>query len=64
MKRILDTDAITEIERIALERAALSSDVELATKYRVSRRRVQQIMKRVRDAVFASNVRDVTVNLP
>ena len=49
--RTLAPDAWAEIERVALARAKLPTDVELAEKHGVSRSRIQQIMKAARDAL-------------
>lgn len=45
-----------EIEHIAIARAMLPSDVELSTKHGVSRRRVQQIMRKAREAFVPNPV--------
>jgi hypothetical protein len=50
--RTLTPEIIAEIERIALARAHLPTDIELARKAHVSRRRIQQVMKLARDALL------------
>jgi len=51
----LTPTAKQEIERIAMERAKLLTDVELSLKCGVSRRRIQQIMKETRDFLLGNN---------
>lgn len=56
--KLMTLEGCEEIERIALHRATLPTDVELAHKHRVSRRRIQQIMKDARDVMFRNPVID------
>lgn len=46
--RSISIEGWMEIERTAIERAKLLTDVELAAKHHVSRRRIQQIMQDAR----------------
>lgn len=58
---IIPVEGCAEIARVAIARLNLPTDVELARKYRVSRRRIQQLMKRVREfAIVRSCVVDTT----
>lgn len=52
--KTLTLEATTEIQRVALARAHLPTDIELARAARVSRRRIQQVMKMARDAFMRS----------
>lgn len=56
----ISLDGRCEIERIAKERANLPSDAELASKHGVSPRRIQQIMKTVRDGINSALCRENT----